>query len=67
MSTAEEMLLAKREMEHTILMATAKAVAAFKAATGATPADIDIRMLIRRHLGAPNEHVVDTVVARVEL
>ncbi len=67
MSAAEDMLQAKREMEHSILMATAKAVVEFKAATGATPVNIDIRMITCRGLSAPDEHVVDTVVARVEL
>jgi len=67
MSAAEVMLQAKRDMEHTILMATAKAVVEFKAATGATPVDIDIRMITCRSLGAPDENVVDTVVARIEL
>jgi len=67
MSAAEAMLQAKREMEHSILMAAAKAVVDFKAATGATPVDIDIRMITCRSLGAPDEHVVDAVVARVVL
>jgi len=67
MSAADDIREAREELEQAIWVAASQAVAQFRAATGATPVDIDIRMTTCRSLGAPDEHVVNTVVARVEL
>ena len=67
MSAGDVLRQAKADMEQSILMATAEAVAAFKASTGATPSSIEIEFVTRKPFGAPAERMVNCVVARVEL
>jgi len=67
MTAADSIRDAREEMEHAIWVAASQAVGDFKARTGATPARIDIRMITCRSLDAPDEHVVDSVSAHIEL